>query len=324
MFFRIKAQIKKKINSIVQPYLREEITLAQRAVIRNVTFALGRGRAKKVCYTCIAGRYDDLALHAHLEEGFDYVCFTDNPDLLRHGSYGAWQIRPLEFSALDDTRNSRWHKTHPHVLFPDYEESVWLDANILLLDGFLFDEIRKKDGNLLIPRHFARNCIYQEMEAVLLGHRDKKDAVERMRHFLLEERFPAHYGLSEANVIFRRHGEQSVVQIMEEWWGFIEEYSKRDQLSLSYVLWKHGVDVEQISIPNMRFQKAHVRMLAHNAADARATNGGGGTRIVKSVLFAPVQFMTLCARRREGCNGFCSNPYVQPRAVYRTRRKERA
>lgn len=34
---------------------------------------------------------------------------------------------------------------------------------------------------------------------------------------------------------------------MEKWWEQIKNFSKRDQLSLSYVLWKTGYKIKYIS-----------------------------------------------------------------------------
>lgn len=50
---------------------------------------------RKVCYTCIAGGYDRLIQPHHIEAGWDYVCFTDDAELLDRGQLGVWEIRPL-------------------------------------------------------------------------------------------------------------------------------------------------------------------------------------------------------------------------------------
>ncbi len=51
---------------------------------------------------------------------------------------------------------------------------------------------------------------------------------------------------------------------MDEWWYYIENYSKRDQLSLSYVLWKNQVKIEDISIPNARIDDKNFKVFSHN------------------------------------------------------------
>lgn len=47
-------------------------------------------------------------------------------------------------------------------------------------------------------------------------------------------------GLTENNVIYRKHKDPRCIKVMEDWWYMVENYSRRDQLSLFYVLWKNG------------------------------------------------------------------------------------
>ena len=55
----------------------------------------------------------------------------------------------------------------------------------------------------------------------------------------------------------------TIKKIMNEWWSFILNYSKRDQLSCSYVLWKNGIKIEDISIPNARFNEGNFIFINH-------------------------------------------------------------
>jgi hypothetical protein len=49
---------------------------------------------------------------------------------------------------------------------------------------------------------------------------------------------------------------------MEEWWKEFIEYSKRDQISLPYVLWKNGIKINDVNelgkdlSTNYAFQKS--------------------------------------------------------------------
>ena len=52
--------------------------------------------------------------------------------------------------------------------------------------------------------------------------------------------------------------------IFEQWWFMIENYSKRDQLSFSYVLWKNNIPVSKISIPNVRTDLKNYAIYSHN------------------------------------------------------------
>ena len=207
---------------------------------------------KKCVYTAVSGGYDGVLQHDYVAEDYDYIFFTDNQKLLKKQKLGHWTVRPLAFSALDNVRNSRWHKTHPHVLFPDYEESIWVDGNVNIKTSYLFDLVRHSGKKLLVSRHGLRDCIYAECAAVARAGMDDFARVYAMREYLLDHGMPEHYGLNETNVIFRRHNEPEIVRMMDEWWGFIEKYSRRDQLSFSYVLFENGVKVDEVSFPNAR------------------------------------------------------------------------
>ena len=78
-------------------------------------------KVRSVVYTCLTGGYDSLKEHRYIDNDWDYVCFTDNKELLAQKKCGIWEIRPLAYVGADNTRSSRYHKINPHKLFPDYE-----------------------------------------------------------------------------------------------------------------------------------------------------------------------------------------------------------
>lgn len=215
---------------------------------------------KKVVYTCITGGYDDLPLHIYLNPDYDYVCYTDSPELLHYKNYGAWKIRNLAYNNENSTIVNRWHKLHPHILFKDeYSESIYVDSNIIVIGSLLFNEIEEhSSADILIPKHNLRDCIYNECDAVLERKKCSPDAVEKIKNYLLEQNFPKNYGLNENNIIYRKHLEPKIVKIMDEWWYFIENFCYRDQLSLAYILWKNGIKPSDIQITNVRETKNYI------------------------------------------------------------------
>jgi hypothetical protein len=50
--------------------------------------------------------------------------------------------------------------------------------------------------------------------------------------------YPENNGLTETNVLLRRHNDPLVVAAMEEWWQEFLSGAPRDQLSFGYVLWR--------------------------------------------------------------------------------------
>lgn len=247
----LKEYLRKKLNNFLidssELKSKKDVLLAQIDYLTNYNY-----KKSKVLYTCITGGYEDLLLQEYLNPEWDYVCFTDSEKLLHYRNYGAWQIRTLGFNELDNTRNNRWHKTHPHVLFPDYMESIYIDGNIILTDGQVFEEISNKKTNLIIPEHWRDDCIYKEIKNVRENGFDTEENLLKIKEFLLMNNFPEHYGLNENNLIYRLHNDSKIIKIMNEWWSFIKDYSKRDQLSLSYVLYKNGIKPSEIGIENLR------------------------------------------------------------------------
>lgn len=205
---------------------------------------------KKVIYTCITNRYDNLFVHTYINNDWDYICFTDDKFLIDAQVYGNWIIKPLEFDELDNTRNGRWHKMHPHIILKEYDHSIYIDGNIDVKTSYLFECVDKviNDGQTLsIPPHFERNCLYEEAKIVSDLKMDDIDIINSQIEIYKNKGFPKNYGFSETSIIYRKHNEQQIIDIMEDWWSFIKNYSKRDQLSLHYLFWKHKYNMQYLS-----------------------------------------------------------------------------
>lgn len=213
-------------------------------------------KSKSVVYTCITNDYDDIFeidIYNYIDYDWDYVCFTDNKYHIAKSKIGIWDIRPLQFDNLDHTRNNRWHKIHPHIIFPEYKESIYIDANINILSNYLFKIVKEKNKNIIIPEHFKNICIFSEYTDVLLSRLDDSEIVYNEMKYIISQGMIKNYGLTENNIIYRKHHDKKIINIMEHWWKMVENFSKRDQLSLSYILWKNNIIPNDISFTNIRF-----------------------------------------------------------------------
>lgn len=201
----------------------------------------GRG-CKKVVYTCLVGNYDVLRDPQCVSPDWNYVCFSNS---LQQDDFQVWQIKPLpNIDTKCQTRLARWPKLFPHLLFPDCDISLWHDAIISIECNAVYEVLEnliKGEAILSIPKHPLRNCIYDEAKAVSRRGLDYRSLIHKQVRMLKNSGFPLHYGLFETNIIYRRHHVASLKELSEEWWSIIVNYSRRDQLSLSYLLWKHGV-----------------------------------------------------------------------------------
>ncbi|MGD0278888.1 MAG: glycosyltransferase domain-containing protein, partial [Smithella sp.] len=186
-------------------------------------------KATGCVYTCLTDRYDNLPNHLYFDGDLDYICFTDDVSLAETMRDSIWEFRPLIYSASDSVRNSRYHKLHPHEFLQDYEYSIWVDSNIDVRTPYLFKLIyENSDKKLLMPIHYERDCIYDEIAEVIDLKLDNYNTVLKQREFLLNNKMPEHYGLTETNIVYRKHNDAAdVIKIMNEWWFLIENFSKR-------------------------------------------------------------------------------------------------
>ena len=195
---------------------------------------------KKVIYTILVGKYDDLLQPLVVDESFDYICFSND---FAEESVGVWNIKKIPFNDSDKTRVSRYAKLLPHKVLQEYDYSLYMDANIQIvgLEFYRLVNVKIGEGILIaqIPNIF-RDCIYKDIEIAYRRRKvDLKGAKRQFEH-LKQEGFPKHYGLFENNVILRKHNDPMVIEISEAWWKEYSNYTHRDQFCLMYVYWRHN------------------------------------------------------------------------------------
>ena len=188
-----------------------------------------------VVYTVQTGGYDRVQQPLVIDERFDYILFSDSDKEKEHG---IWEVRQIPYSNEDLTRLSRYPKMHPHELLGDYEASLYIDANIQIIGPNIYERFIKcyKEGiEWGGIKHPYRDCIYDE--AYVIYGLDTETKIFNWCHKLRTENYPRNYGLFENNIIYRLHNKSTLdVNIM--WWSLYESYTRRDQLTLYYVLWK--------------------------------------------------------------------------------------
>ena len=212
---------------------------------------------KKVIYTSMFGTNNDL-FHLHEPEsnldGWDLVCFTDNPNI----KSDKWDVRLVTRYYTDGARDNRLYKMLPHRHLSDYEISVCIDADLIITKD-ISDIVTEylKNTNLAVLDHSIcgmtktgdlnrRNCIYQEAKFIKwLGdnhprkkYKDNLDTIFNQVNRYKDDGYPEDNGLARTTVIFRKHNEKDVINSMESWWLEYKYNSRRDQLSFPYVMWK--------------------------------------------------------------------------------------
>ena len=216
---------------------------------------------KYVIYTSLTGGYDELPQYEALDDRFDYICFSN--DYPEGSKVGQWTICQIPLKDGNNIELSRYAKLLPHRVLQQYEVSIWLDSNLIIRDTFLYEQLIKKIGEgykWYGIKHPILDCIYDDARKCLLTAKARYKDVKPQIYFLKTEGYPHHFGLFENNFIVRRHNDHIIKKIDENWWQLFSTYSKRDQLSLFYLFWKHGFSPKLIfpngeSTHNSRFLK---------------------------------------------------------------------
>lgn len=204
-------------------------------------------KARKVVYTAIAGSYDTLEQPRVVRPDYDYVCFIDHAEPGER--VGVWQLRSIPYKHEDPTRRARYVKLQPHVVLPEYDYSLWMDANVVIANDYIYrrmDDLIDQEALAAFIAHWERDCIYDEaMECYMIGVDTFSRIWGEVLH-LVAHRYPTHKGLIESNVVYRHHSNPRMVKADNLWWKLLNRYSKRDQLSLNYVLWRCHIPYELI------------------------------------------------------------------------------
>ena len=131
------------------------------------------------------------------------------------------------------------------------------------------DKLINSGEKFAITKHYLRDCIYEEMLACMQYRKEDAGNILKLYAKYKEENFPSNYGLTENNVIFREHNDAEVIKLMEDWWYMVENYSKRDQLSLMYVCWKNNFKISSLFKKPLRFCIRDIFILYKHKADKK-------------------------------------------------------
>ena len=203
-------------------------------------------QSKVVVYTSIFGKYDGLLEPFFVSENIDYFVITDS-EIPKESIWKKMDIDLMNQNEhMSPVQKNRFCKMLPHRFFRQYDYSIYIDGNIRVVTDLM--PLICDLGQKTIGIHdYQTNCIYEMKNSIIIGKRaHRKDVIKQINKYK-KEGFPKEFGAFECNVIVRKHNDELCAELMEKWWEEFESTtSKRDQLSLPYVLWKNGLSKDYV------------------------------------------------------------------------------
>jgi hypothetical protein len=227
---------------------------------------------KKCIYTYIIGDYDTLAEPKHVSLGWDYICVTDNDDIVSD----VWKIiKPCKehMDIMISKRRSTMCKIEYFKYVNDYDTVIIIDGNVEIninLDEFINKYKFNKQYDIALLKHPQRRCIYQEARTVITLKKDNKEHVEHHVDYLKSNNMPSLYGLCETCVMIINNNNKTY-QLFTKWAkDYMSLPSIRDQLTLTFTLYKfkeehNDIQILQLPIKDVLIKSKDINLTRHKS-----------------------------------------------------------
>lgn len=201
-------------------------------------------------YTCIVGMSEMVREPFFISPVCDYFIITDK-EISKDSIWKKIDINSLKIPCEAPNEKNRYLKLHPHIIFPEYQYSLYIDGNIQIVSDILpIINQMSEESIIATHNHNKRDCSYEEAKAFNHLPRLQKFAqsAELQMNEYRKKGFPSHIGLYENPIIIRKHLDKECIELMDFWWEQLTKYTMRDQISLPFVLWEKKMSPQKVHI----------------------------------------------------------------------------
>lgn len=234
------------ISQLTQMGITNYVTYMDLCEYKTQNFFDFQKRKQIAVYTCILGGYDEVSEPEVIEDNCDYYIISDKKPpkntVFKYINIDDY----VEASLVDNTRKNRYCKINAHKIFPKYRYSIYFDGNIELKKGISHYIENLPQTRIAACTKTSYKSVYAEaLRCMVHGRDDAKLFLSQLEKYWLEG-MPEDFGLLIPCMMIREHNNLICRKMMEEWWEELNMYSKRDMISLSYVLWKNGYSINDV------------------------------------------------------------------------------
>jgi hypothetical protein len=213
-----------------------------------------------VIYTVITGNYDNLSEvpEFYFPDVYDYICLTDNPNTKSKN----WKIIKIDLIDNDCQLTQRFYKIIINKYIKKYKKSIYIDGKIKLNNN-IFKELDNLNSYDMVGfEHYKRKCLYQEGAVLLHPYKQicTKEKIIPLIQYIKENNFPKMFGLTDTCCLIRNHNDL-IIKMMDQWFNLLKKYSRRDQLSFMYCVWKNNLNI--FILPDKK-HKEYFKIKPHN------------------------------------------------------------
>lgn len=225
---------------------------------------------KIIIYTVITGNYDSIKQPLVVEEGVEYILFTNNREIREAGVWKVVQIPSEEWTGRTARENnillSRKVKMLPHKYLPEGAEwSLYIDADMVIKRP-LTELLNNLHSKTLFAafRHSYCKSVQDEIADLLAKNMVQPEQVKEQWQKYKEWGFRDDLGISENGLLIRKHNNQYIQSLMELWWKEYQQGCLRDQVSLMPCMYKADfMPYFQFIEKNIRANE-YLEVLKHN------------------------------------------------------------
>lgn len=216
-------------------------------------------------YTVVFGEYDLIKEPIIVPDNCDFYIITDNNisdnSVWKKMNIDKWNRLLKDKSAVE---KNRFFKMNPHLLFPQYRYSIYIDGSIKIISDLTPLIYRVKNLGMAFFCHPGRKCVFDELKVLSITKKISRCDVKRYIHFFREAHMPRNFGMVECGLIVREHNNIECLNIMEKWWELFCKFKKRDQLILPYILWENGNIIDDVATLGLNIRKYYgIRVEEH-------------------------------------------------------------
>ena len=190
---------------------------------------------KIAVYTANFGGKDELLppLNYLDNKDVDFYLFTDTEqNVFPYTTI----VKPQIFK--DVSKNAFYYKHMGDEILKNYDILIWHDSNIQLIFDKLFNLIDLGENSFLTMYiHPDRDCFYSEAMTTIKYDKDFSLRVLKQAFLYFVNGMPAHAGMYASGILIKNQNIDSG-NFYTMWWDQTLKYSRRDQLSIVYNIYK--------------------------------------------------------------------------------------